>query len=109
SPSIAAEIEAMQAAEQARRLERPAAGVAPEPLRSHLGAVGVRRTIDFNITDMRKLLTWMLRTPGIVGQIEQAARTIVGKYLHSLGVAAVDRGIAIPGVEVRIEKQVQVR
>lgn len=109
SASIADELEAMRATEQARRLERQAAASAPEPLRSHLGTVGTRREIDFKVIDLRKLLGWMLKTPGIAGQIEQAARTIVGKYLRGLGVAAIDRGIDIPGLEVRIERQAQIR
>jgi hypothetical protein len=109
SNSVAAELEAMQAEEQARRLERQAAAITPEPLRSHLGAVGTRREIDFKVIDLRKLLGWTLKTPGLAAQIEQAARTIVGKYLRGLGVAAIDQGIAIPGLEVRIEKQAQVR
>jgi hypothetical protein len=109
SNSVAAELEAMQAEEQARRLADRAATVAAEPLRSHLGAVGTRREIDFQVINLRTLLSWMLKTPGIAGQLQAAASTIMSRYLRGLGVAAIEQGVDVPGLEVRIQKQAQVR
>jgi hypothetical protein len=106
--SVKDELEALQAEEAADRLKRQADAVRPEPIRSHLGTVGRRREIEFTITDLRKALGWVLRGT-LKAQIEQAARTIIGKHLRSLGVEAVDRGVEIPGVSVTVEKVAQVR
>jgi hypothetical protein len=51
----------------------------------------------------------MLKTPGIAGQLQAAASTIMSRYLRGLGVAAIEQGVDVPGLEVRIQKQAQVR
>jgi hypothetical protein len=108
SGSVSAELAAIRAQEEADRLGRQAATVRPEPIRAALGTATMRREIAFDVVDIRKLLGWMLKQP-LKGQVEQAARTIMGGYLKNLGVDAIDRGIAIPGIEARIEKRAQVR
>lgn len=109
SNNLAAELEAMQAADNARRLAEAAAAVVHHPLRSNLGQLGLRREITFTIIDLRKCLGWMLRQHGLQSQIEQAARTILGKYLRGLGVEAIDRGVEIPGVAAGTERVATVR
>lgn len=109
SVNVADELSAMQAEEQARRLAERAAAVRVEPLRSATGTAGVRREITFTVTDLRKCLGWMLKQHGIAGQLEQAVRTILGKYLRGLGVQTVERGIEIPGVATGTEKVATVR
>lgn len=105
--SIAAELDAIRAQEDADRLARQAATMRPEPIRTLTGAVTTRREIAFEITDVRKALGWLVRNRG--NEITQAARTIIGKHLQSVGVDAVERGISLPGIEARIEKRAQVR
>lgn len=107
--NITAELAAIQAEETARRLAQQAATVVAEPLRSNLGQLSVRREITFTIVDLRKLLGWMLRQHGLKAQVEQAARTIMGKYLRGLGVQNVERGIEIPGVVAGTERVATVR
>lgn len=104
SGSVADELAAMQAQESADRLQRRAEAIRPEPTRSHLGQVNMRREISFQITDIRKALGWLLKSP-FKSQIEQAARTIFGKHLRTLGVAAIEAGVEIPGIEAKVEKQ----
>lgn len=105
--SVAAELDAIRAQEEADRLARQAETIRPEPIRTAVGAVGMRREIAFDITDIRKALGWLVKNRA--NEITQAARTIVGKHLQSLGVEAVERGIEIPGVAARIERRAQVR
>ena len=108
SGSVAAELEALHKAEEAEALARQAETIRPEPIRSPLGAVSSRREIAFEITDLRKLLSWMLKQP-MKGGVEQAARTIMGNYLRQLGVETIARGIDIPGLSARVESRAQVR
>lgn len=106
--SVAAELEAIRRAEEAEALARQAETIRPDPIRTALGSVNTRREIAFEVTDIRKLLGWMLKQP-MKGQVEQAARTIMGAYLKSLGVEAVARGVEIPGLSARVESRAQVR
>lgn len=107
SGAVAAELAAIRAREEADRLARQAGTVRPEPIRTALGGVNMRREIAFDITDIRKALGWLARNRA--AEIAQAARTIIGKHLNSLGVDAVEAGVDIPGVAARIERRAQVR
>lgn len=110
--SIQDELAAIAAEEEARRLRHQAETIRPEPIRTAVGNATMRREIAFDIIDLRKALGWLVKHRN--GDITQAARTIVGKQLASLGVgevesAADDGRELIPGVAARIEKRAQVR
>lgn len=106
--SVADKLAALKAQESADAATRQAEAIRPTPIRSQLGQLGSRREIAFEITDARKLLGWMLKQP-LAGNLTQAVRTIMGAYLRNLGVAAVDRGIEIPGLTAKVETSTQVR
>jgi hypothetical protein len=107
SGSLSAELEAIAARERADDLARQAETIRPEPIRTSVGAATMRREIAFEIVDIRKALGWLVKNRG--NEITQAARTIIGKHLASLGVDAVERGVEIPGASARIERRAQVR
>lgn len=109
--SLASGMEALQAEEAAALAERRAAAIRPEPIRSHLGQVGQRREIGFSLTDLAAAVRWMAgKQNPLRSHLEQAARTILGKHLRSLGVDAIESGgIQIPGVKTFIATQAQVR
>lgn len=100
---INAELAAAKAREEAERAAHRAEAVRPEPLRSHLGQIARRREIVFEITDLAATLAWLIQQPGHRGKVEHATRTMIGAYLKSLGTDAVARGVAIPGIEARVE------
>lgn len=98
------------AQEAAEAAERRAATIRPEPIRSHLGTVGQRREIGFGITDLGKCVRWMSAGSNpLRSHLEQAVRTILGKHLRGLGVAAVEAGVEIPGISTAVVTQAQVR
>jgi hypothetical protein len=105
--SVQAELAALAAEEEAQRLARQAETIRPEPIRTAVGAASMRREIAFDVTDLRKALGWLVKNRS--NEISQAARTIVGKHLASLGVDAVERGVEIPGIAARIDRRAQVR
>jgi hypothetical protein len=94
-----------------RMLEEQAKGEPepPPPLRSDLGTLGTQRRKTLTITDLRKLLGWMLKQKGMLAGIEEAARVIMFRYLRGLSLEAVERGLEIPGAEVTVEKMTAVR
>lgn len=104
--AVSAELDAIQLEEEAARLARQAQTLRPEPIRTPVGAVNMRREIAFEVADLRSALGWLVRNR--VGEIGQAARTIIGAHLRSMGVDAA--GTAdIPGVTVTITNRAQVR
>lgn len=106
--SVAAELEAIRKQEEADALARKAQTIRPEPIRSAVGAVSMRREIAFEITDLRKALGWLVKNRQ--AEVTQAARTILGKHLQSIGVDAIENGLVeIPGVAARVERRAQVR
>jgi hypothetical protein len=108
--SVRNELEALQAAEAAAAAERRAAAIRPEPIRSHLGSVGLRREIVFGVNDLTAAVRWMAgKQNPLRSQLEQAVRTILGKHLRGLGVDAIDAGVNIPGVNTAVATQAQVR
>lgn len=76
------------------------------PLATSIAAVGSRREIKFCIEDIPATLGWLIQHRG--GEITQAARTIIGTHLRSLGVDAASDA-DIPGVSVTIQTRTQVR
>ena len=104
--SVAAELEAIRKQEEAARLAREADAVRPEPIRTTAGSVMARRETSFEITDIRKALGWLVKMRG--AEIAQAARTIIGSHLRSMGVDAA-ASAEIPGVTVTITSRSQVR
>lgn len=107
--TVGDELAALKAEDEAADLGRRAAAVRPEPIRAQLGQVSQVRSIAFKITDLRKALSWAVRS-GLEDKVAQALRTIVGAWLRQLGVDAIERGaVDIPGVEVSIERQASIR
>lgn len=100
---VNAELEAAKARDEAAQARLRAAAVRPEPLRSHLGQMSRRREIRFEITDLGAAAGWLVDQQGLRNRLEQSVKTILGAYLHSLGIDAVAQGVAIPGVEARVE------
>jgi hypothetical protein len=99
--TVTDELEVMKAEDEAERLTRRAEAIRPEPTRAQLGQVSRAREIEFKVVKLRDLLGWMLKQDGLAGQLLQAVNTIMGKYTKGLGVDAVERGVSIPGAEVR--------
>ncbi len=104
---LASELDALAAQEQADAAARRAAAIRPEPVRAQLGSLGSRREIAFTVTDARKALGWLLKVRET--ETKMALRELIGKQLRSMGVAAVEAGVSIPGVEARIETQAAIR
>jgi hypothetical protein len=65
------------------------------------GQTGRSHNINFKIVSLDELLGWLLGQAKLKAQIEQAARTIMGKHLQSLDVETIERA-TIPGLELRI-------
>jgi hypothetical protein len=104
--SITAELDAIRAQEDADRLARQAETIRPEPIRSAVGAVAMRREIGFEITDERKAISWLYKNRR--SELMRDARALLEKHLRSLGVDAA--GTAdIPGVAITISSRAQVR
>lgn len=101
---VSAELTALREQDEAERLTRRAEAIRPEPIRTHLGAVNRRREIRFSVDNLRLLLGWIIKQPGLKNSIEQAARTTIGQHLKAIGVDGVERGVAIPGLTVSVEK-----
>lgn len=100
---VNAELQVTRAREAAEQAQRRAEAVRPEPLRSHLGQVSRRRDIKFEITDLGAVVAWLIDQPGHRNNVEQAVRTMIGSYLRSLGIDAVAQGVAIPGIDAKVE------
>ncbi len=98
----------LKAQEEAAAAARRAEAIRPEPIRAQLGSLGARREIAFDITDMRKLLQWIVRQP-MKTNLEAEVRKLMGAYLRQLGVDAVARGVDIPGMSVWIDTQAAIR
>lgn len=105
---VADELAVMQATDQAARLGRQAEAIRPAPIRAQLGNVGQQRQIAFEITDLRKVVGWLLKS-SIRPSLEEAVRQIIGRWLRNLGVAQVQAGVNIPGVEAKIDTVAAVR
>lgn len=103
--SVAAQLEALKAQEEADLAARRAEAIRAEPIRAQLGQVARRREVTFAIDDLRKVLGWILKQTGGAAAAEQFARTWLGKHLRAVGVEAVDRGDAqIPGVTLTVQQ-----
>lgn len=76
------------------------------PLTASIAGVGTRREIAFCIDDLPSAIGWLLQNRP--GEIAQAARTIIGATLRSIGVGHAAEA-AIPGVVVTIQSKTQVR
>lgn len=76
------------------------------PLATSIAAIGYRREISFVIDDLPAALDWLLKNRS--NEIAQAARTIIGAALRSIGVDAAAEA-DIPGVTITITKRTQVR
>jgi hypothetical protein len=66
----------------------------------------MRREITFTIVDERKAIAWLYKNRR--HEMLQAARTILGSVLRSMGVDAA-QSAAIPGVKLTIECKALVR
>ncbi len=100
---VAAELEAVRARDDAERLQRRADAIRHEPTRSQLGQTTRRRQIRFQVEDFTKRLRGILKSPRR-SQIEKLVDAITEHELRDLGVAAVERGVDMPGVRVWVEE-----
>lgn len=98
----------LKAQEEAAAAARRADAIRPEPVRAQLGSLGTQRSVAFDVTDMRKLLGWILKQP-MRGTLETEVRKLLGSYLRQIGVESVARGVEIPGLAVRIETSAAIR
>lgn len=79
---------------------------ADKPIATSIASVGSRREITFCIEDLPAAVGWLMRERP--GEMAQAARTILGTVLRSIGVdMAADTNI--PGVRVEVVTKAQVR
>lgn len=108
--SVGAQLDAMQAQEKADAAARRAEAIRPAPLRSALGQVATVRQKAVKITDLRKLLGWMIKQP-MKGGIEAEALRMMQAYVRAnVEFDAIEAGkVAIPGVEITIERSASVR
>lgn len=100
--NVAAELEAVRARDEADRLQRRAEAIRHEPTRSQLGQTTRRRQIRFVVEDFSKRLRDILKTPRRT-QVEALVNDITRHELGDLGVAAVERGVDMPGVRAWVE------
>lgn len=77
-----------------------------DPVRSQVASVGKKREVEFEITDLGKALRWLAKNR--TGEIGQAARTIIGTHIRSMGVEAAPSA-NIPGVNIKITIHATVR
>ncbi len=88
--------------------KRRAEEASPAPVRAHLGSLGTRREIGFEVEYPLKLVIWLLAQP-MREHVEQALRSIMGAYLRQVGVDAVAKGVAIPGVKAWVDETAVIR
>lgn len=107
--SVADNLAALKAEEEAERAAKRADAVRPPPIRSALGQVTRRREIQIALNEgtgksdgLRLLLGWMLKVTGGRSTLQEAAMTFVRRHLNALGVDAVEKGVEIPGVTVSV-------
>lgn len=103
--AVHADLAAMALEDRAETAATRAAAIRYEPVRSHLGVATRQRVITFTITHPLRALGWALKTPGLKTNVLDDFTKRVRSYLHSraVGVAAVERGITIPGIEAKVE------
>jgi hypothetical protein len=101
--SVAAELEALRAADQAEHLTRRAEAIRHEPTRSQLGQTMRRRQIKFVVEDVAKRLREIMRSPRRA-QVEKLVDDITKHELGDLGVAAVEQGVVMAGVRAWVEE-----
>jgi hypothetical protein len=110
SGGIAAELEAMQAEEAARRLGERAQAIRPDPIRAQTGSLGTVRTPQCEILDLRKAAAWMTgKNHPLEPQLRAGVEAILRRHLKMVGVAGVERGLSIPGVRTWVDRQARVR
>jgi hypothetical protein len=101
--SVAAELEAIRARDEAERLWRRAEAIRHEPTRSQLGQTTRRRVIRFVVEDFSKRLRGICKSPRRT-QVEKLVDAITKHELGDLGVAAVEQGVDMPGVRAWVEE-----
>jgi hypothetical protein len=110
SAGVADELAVLRAEDEAARLGQRAEAIRPVPIRGNLGNVGVTRQPVVEVTDLRILCGWLLKSP-IRPSLEEACLQIIRRYVrHNIGVSQIEaRGVDIPGIEVKIERVAAVR
>jgi hypothetical protein len=101
--SVAAELAAIRARDEAERLRRRAEAIRHEPTRSQLGQTTRRKVIRFAVEDIRKRLAAILRSPRRKA-LELYIDQMTEQDLRALGVAAIEQGVFIPGVRAWVEE-----
>jgi hypothetical protein len=106
--SVGDELAVLQAEDEAARLGQRAEAIRPVPIHTNLGNVSTTRQVVVEVTDLRKALGWLLKSP-IRATLEETVKTIMARYVRGLGVAQVEHGVDIPGVAAKIERVASVR
>lgn len=103
--TVSDELEVAAAQDAADLAATRAGAVRAAPIRAPLAQVNSRREIDFVVTDLRRLLGWLIKQPGLKGNIEHSVKTIVGAYLRQVGVDVIERdGVEIPGLTASVTR-----
>jgi hypothetical protein len=101
--SVAAELAAIRARDEAERLSRRAEAIRHEPTRSQLGQTTRRKVIRFAVEDIRKRIAAILRSPRRKA-LELYIDQMTEQDLRALGVAAIEQGVVMPGVRAWVEE-----
>ncbi len=108
--SVADNLAALRAEEEAEKAAQRARVIRPEPIRSTLGQVMRRREIKIDLLvgktakddGLRLLIGWVLKATGGRSAMIEPAMTFLRRHLTALGVDAVEKGIEVPGVKISV-------
>jgi hypothetical protein len=78
----------------------------PRAMHTDMAIVRDERSLEFRITDLNALVGWLAQGEWR-GALEQAARTILGRYLRALGIE-VAQNAQVPGVKIQLVKRQRV-
>lgn len=100
----AAQLDLLQARNEADRAAARAAAIRAVPIRSQLGTVTRKRDPKHQIKDPVKFACWLLEQPTYRGALLQALNTIAGHVRRDAGIEAVAQGLDIPGLKTWVEQ-----
>ena len=106
SGTAGAQLDLLQARNEADRAAARAAAIRAMPIRSHLGTVTRKRESRHQITDPLKFAAWLLEQPTFRHGLMQALNTIAGHVKRDAGIEAVEQGLDIPGLKTWVEQGV---
>ena len=101
---VSAELRAAEAAEEAERARIRAEAIRPATVRSNSATTSRSRVIKFDLDDDPvRIVRGNLKLPGFKAALMEFLTSWFGRYLRSLGVNTVEKGVVIAGVHARIE------